>query len=83
MRVNDLLKLDIQDLAVGGKALARVDGRVVFVDRGLPGDRVTARITRLKPACAEAKLQSVEEASAACSAALPARHDLRRLRMQS
>src|SRR5256885_8708321 len=27
--------------------IARHDGRVVFVDRGLPGDRVEARITRV------------------------------------
>ena len=63
MRVNDLLKLNIQDLALGGKALARHDGCVVFVDRGLPGDLVEARITRKKSSYAEAKLVNVETAS--------------------
>ena len=64
MRVNDLLKLEIQDLAVGGKALARENGRVVFVDRGLPGDHVTVRISRVKPAYAEARLETLDAPSA-------------------
>ena len=38
MRVNELLTVPIADLELGGKAVARHDGRVVFVDRGLPGD---------------------------------------------
>ena len=63
MRVNDLLKLEIEDLALGGKALARDSGRVVFLDRGLPGDAVTARVTRVKPAYAEARLVAVETPS--------------------
>jgi 23S rRNA (uracil1939-C5)-methyltransferase len=65
MRVNELLELDIVDVALGGKALARHEGRAVFVDRGLPGDRVVARVTRVKRAWAEARLERVESASAA------------------
>jgi 23S rRNA (uracil1939-C5)-methyltransferase len=63
MKVNELLKLDVEDLALGGKALARVDGRVVFVDRGLPGDHVVARVTRVKRSYAEARLESIERSS--------------------
>jgi 23S rRNA (uracil1939-C5)-methyltransferase len=63
MKVNDLLTVAVQDLALGGKALARHEGRVVFVDRGLPGDRITARVTRVKPAFAEARLETVDEPS--------------------
>ena len=36
-RVNDPLTVVIADLELGGKAVARHDGRVAFVDRGLPG----------------------------------------------
>lgn len=61
MKVRDLSSLHIEDLALGGKALARVDGRVVFVDRGLPGDRVEARLTRVKKTFAEARLERVAE----------------------
>jgi 23S rRNA (uracil1939-C5)-methyltransferase len=60
MKVNDLLNIEVADIALGGKALARVEGRVVFVDRGLPGDRLTARVTRLKRGFAEAKLTHLE-----------------------
>ena len=63
MRVNELLTLDIAGLALGGKALARLDGRVVFVDRGLPGDRVRARITRVRRTFAEARLEAIEASS--------------------
>ncbi len=61
MKVRDLSTLAIEDIALGGKALARVDGRVVFVDRGLPGDRVEARLTRVKKTFAEARMERVVE----------------------
>jgi 23S rRNA (uracil1939-C5)-methyltransferase len=63
MKVNELSTLEIAEIAPGGKALARVDGRVVFVDRGLPGDRVEARITRARRGWAEARLERVIESS--------------------
>ncbi len=63
MKVNELLELSITDVALGGKALARHEGRVVFVDRGLPGDRVVARVTRVKRAFAETRLERIETPS--------------------
>jgi 23S rRNA (uracil1939-C5)-methyltransferase len=63
MKVNDLLNLDVESIALGGKSLARVDGRVVFVDRGLPGDRIAARVTRAKRGYAEARLERVDSSS--------------------
>jgi 23S rRNA (uracil1939-C5)-methyltransferase len=48
--VNDkLVKLEITDLAFDGKAVAHMDGKVVFLKGGLPGETVMARITRSKP----------------------------------
>ena len=38
------VELEIQDLSHDGRGIARLDGRVVFVDGALPGDRVTARL---------------------------------------
>jgi 23S rRNA (uracil1939-C5)-methyltransferase len=64
MKVNELSELEVTDVALGGKALARHEGRVVFVDRGLPGDRVLARVTRVKRAWAEARLERVERPAA-------------------
>src|SRR5262245_11303130 len=63
MKVRDVLTVDVEDVALGGKALARVEGRVVFVDRGLAGDRVTARITKTSRRSAEARLVAVETPS--------------------
>jgi 23S rRNA (uracil1939-C5)-methyltransferase len=64
MKVRELLTLEVEDLALGGKALGRDNGRVVFVDRGLPGDRVVAQVTKSKRSFAEAKLVSIERPSA-------------------
>ena len=64
MKVSDLLNVEITDLALGGKALARHEGRVVFVDRGVPGDRARVRLTRIKPSYAESRLEAVETPSA-------------------
>jgi 23S rRNA (uracil1939-C5)-methyltransferase len=51
---NEELELDVESLAYGGNGVARVDGYVVFVRRGLPGDRVRARVTKVKRGYAEA-----------------------------
>ena len=48
------LDLRIDSLAFGGNGVARLDGYVVFVRRGLPGDRVRARVTKVKRSHAEA-----------------------------
>lgn len=63
MKVRDVLSVGIEDIALGGKALARVDGKVVFVDRGLPGDQVAVRITKTNKRFAEARLTAVERPS--------------------
>src|SRR5437868_12054283 len=48
------LELTIDSLAYGGNGVARADGFVVFVRRGLPGDTVRARVTKVKRNHAEA-----------------------------
>jgi 23S rRNA (uracil1939-C5)-methyltransferase len=50
----EVLELDVESLAYGGNGVARQDGFVVFVRRGLPGDRVRARVTKVKRSHAEA-----------------------------
>jgi 23S rRNA (uracil1939-C5)-methyltransferase len=54
VRKNEEVELRIDSLAFGGAGVARLDGYVVFVRRGLPGDTVRARVTKVKPAYAEA-----------------------------
>ncbi len=50
----DQLELDVDSLAFGGNGVARLNGFVVFVRRGLPGDTVRARVTKVKRGFAEA-----------------------------
>lgn len=48
------LELTVDSLAYGGNGVARYDGFVVFVRRGLPGDTVRARVTKVQRRHAEA-----------------------------
>src|SRR6201987_1764227 len=56
------LELDVESLAYGGNGVARLNGFVVFVRRGLPGDRVRARVTKVKRSQAEALALEVVQA---------------------
>ena len=58
------LELRVDSLAYGGNGVARLNGFVVFVRRGLPGDRVRARVTKVKRNHAEALATEVLEPSA-------------------
>jgi 23S rRNA (uracil1939-C5)-methyltransferase len=51
---DDELELRVDSLAFGGNGVARLNGFVVFVRRGLPGDTVRARVTKVKRSHAEA-----------------------------
>ena len=62
--VDQELELRIDSLAYGGSGVARANGFVVFVRRGLPGDRVRARVTKVKRNHAEALAVEVVEAGA-------------------
>ncbi len=55
----ELLTLDVESLAYGGKGVARRNGYVVFVAGALPGDRVTAEVTRAKRGYAEASTKEI------------------------
>ncbi len=50
----ELLEVEIDSLAFGGRGVARADGYVVFVAGALPGDRVRAEVTKSKRSFAEA-----------------------------
>jgi 23S rRNA (uracil1939-C5)-methyltransferase len=60
----DEVDLKIDALAYGGNGVARLDGFVVFVRRGLPGDVVRARITKVRRSHAEATAVAVLEPGA-------------------
>jgi 23S rRNA (uracil1939-C5)-methyltransferase len=54
VRNGEEVELRIDSLAYGGNGVARLDGFVVFVRGGLPGDLVRARATKVKRGFAEA-----------------------------
>src|SRR5205823_13836900 len=59
----DELDLRVDALAFGGNGVARLDGYVVFVSGGVPGDRVRAVVTKRKRDYAEARAVEVLEPS--------------------
>jgi 23S rRNA (uracil1939-C5)-methyltransferase len=64
IRKDQELELTIDSLAYGGNGVARLNGFVVFVRRGLPGDTVRARVTKVKRSHAEATALEVVSAGA-------------------
>jgi 23S rRNA (uracil1939-C5)-methyltransferase len=54
VKMGQELELTVDSLAYGGNGVARLNGFVVFVRRGLPGDTVRARVTKVKRNHAEA-----------------------------
>src|SRR5438045_2906168 len=58
------LELHVDSLAFGGNGVGRLNGFVVFVRRGLPGDTVRARVTKVKRSHAEATVLEVVAAGA-------------------
>ncbi len=58
------LELELTGFAAGGKAVGRSpDGRVAFVEYGIPGERVLAEITAEEPSYIEATTVEVREPS--------------------
>lgn len=58
-RRGDQLELKIDSIAFGGAGIARLDGYVVFVQGGIPGDTVLAEVGKSKRAYAEARVLEV------------------------
>jgi 23S rRNA (uracil1939-C5)-methyltransferase len=59
----ETVSLDVEKPAVGGRMIARLDGRVVLVGGAIPGERVTARIDRVAKSLAYAETVAVDESS--------------------
>ena len=60
----DEVEVKIDSLAYGGNGVGRLDGYVLFVRRGLPGDVVRARVTKVRKSHAEALAVDVVEPGA-------------------
>src|SRR6202048_2975930 len=60
---DDIQEADIVDLAHDGRGVARIDGKAVFVDGALPGERVRLRVIKRRRQLDEAGLVDVLAAS--------------------
>jgi len=58
-----LSKVLVQDYAAEGKSLARVDGKVIFIENAVPGDVVDIRLTKSKKDWAEGYVTAWHEYS--------------------
>ncbi len=61
LTLGQAIDVAIEKAVYRGRGLGRVGGRVVFVPRAYPGDRVRARVSSLHSGWAEAALQAVLE----------------------
>ena len=59
IKKGELVTLNIDTLAFGGRGVARIDGLTVFIDGAVPLDSVRARIVKKKKRHAEARLVDI------------------------
>jgi 23S rRNA (uracil1939-C5)-methyltransferase len=64
-RRGDAISVSIDDLAFGGEGVGRVNGYVVFVRGGIPGDRLTVRLTEARARYGRGVIEAVEVPSPA------------------
>ncbi len=57
----DIIETKIKDLAFDGKAVGEIDGKIIFLNAGLPGEVVRAKIVKSKPNYATGKVLEVLE----------------------
>jgi 23S rRNA (uracil1939-C5)-methyltransferase len=63
MKYGDDIEVGVDSIAFEGKSVARVDGLVVFINGGIPGDRVLARVVRSQKRFLEADVIEVLDRS--------------------
>jgi 23S rRNA (uracil1939-C5)-methyltransferase len=63
-RRGDTLSVSIDDLAFGGEGVGRVNGYVVFVRGGIPGDRLRVRLTEARSRFGRGVIEAIENPSA-------------------
>src|SRR5688572_20378857 len=64
MRKGDIIEnLLVETMAAEGKCVARLEGKVIFLEGGAPGDSVDAQVTKIKSSFLEAKVTRIREFS--------------------
>ncbi|HUI31785.1 MAG TPA: 23S rRNA (uracil(1939)-C(5))-methyltransferase RlmD [Candidatus Acidoferrales bacterium] len=61
--IDEVVELKIDSIALEGKAIAKIDGYVIFVSGGVPGDIVKAKVFKRKRDYAEAKVVEIVKPS--------------------
>lgn len=59
LKKGQIIELEIEKIAFGGKGIGKYEERVVFVNGTMPGDKVKASFTRIKESFAEADLVEI------------------------
>lgn len=63
-KIGDVFEAEIRDLAYDGKSVGTLNGKIVFLNEGLPGEKVRARIIKKKARYSVGKVLEVLEKSA-------------------
>ena len=63
MEKNQLIELTIKDQSKDGRGIGSYDGLIVFADSCVLGDKVSARVTKVKKRYALAKVEEILEPS--------------------
>ena len=64
MQKNDLIELTIEDMSVDGEGIGKYNGMAFFVKDAIVGDRIRARVTKLKKTYGYARVDEILEPSA-------------------
>lgn len=63
IKKGDIIELEVEKVVYGGRGLAHLKKQAIFVANTAPGDRITAKVARVKKNFAEAKVLEVIEPS--------------------
>jgi 23S rRNA (uracil1939-C5)-methyltransferase len=65
MKKGDILEnIKVETMAAEGKCVAKIDGRVIFLEGCAPGDTVSAELTKIKSSFLEGRVTAITQLSA-------------------
>ncbi len=64
VKKNQIIEVEIENIAFGGKGLAKLNGYTLFIDQAVPGDLADVRIIKKKKSYAEARVERLIKPSA-------------------
>ena len=63
VKKNQVIEVEVENIAFGGKGLAKLNGYTLFIDQAVPGDRAAVRIFKKKKSYAEARIERLIQPS--------------------